>query len=228
MLVDNCDFPDDLYFDVENDVWFRTAGSGGRAGISTILLFLARKISKVKLNTELADVDFGKRIGTIESTVYFGAIRSPVSGRISKFNSILSSDTRALLDSPYGDGWVAEYQSFDKASLAKLYFGENAKERLEARIRELKVKCFKLLPDEQIVSIGSECTTTLANLNEMLSKNPIGYVVHLATDDPVSPLEMVRWSQETKNELVEKRKEGNLYHFIVKKTRERNMVKEGQ
>ena len=66
MQVDNCDFPDDLYYDVENDVWFQPQGSGGRAGISTILLFLAKKISKAKLNKELTNVDYGKCIWKIE------------------------------------------------------------------------------------------------------------------------------------------------------------------
>ncbi len=222
MQVDNCDFPDNLYYDVENDVWFQPKGSGGRAGISTILLFLAKKISKVKLNTELTNVDSGKSIGTIESNTYFGAIRSPVSGRISSFNHGLTTGSRALIESPYGEGWIVEYETFDQSSLSRLYYGESAKERLEARIKELKVKCFKLLPDEQIVAIGTECSATLSTLNEVFGKNSAGYVVHLATDDPISQLEMVRWAQQTKNELVERRKEGNLYHFIVKKTQENN------
>ena len=222
MQVDNCDFPDDLYYDVENDVWFQPQGSGGRAGISTILLFLAKKISKAKLNTELTNVDYGKSIGTIESNTYFGAIRSPVSGRISRFNLGLTTNSRTLVESPYREGWIAEYESFDQSSLSQLLYGEGAKERLAARIKEVKVKCFKLLPDEQIVAIGTECDATLSNLNEILAKSSVGYVVHLATDDPLSQLEMVRWAQQTKNELVEKRKEGNLYHFIVKKTKENN------
>lgn len=222
MQVDNCNFSDDLYYDVDNDVWFQPQESGGRAGISSVLLFLAKKISKVKLNTQLTNVDSGKSLGTIESNTYFGAIRSPVSGRISRFNPNLTTGPRPIIESPYGEGWIVEYESFDKLSLGHLFYGETAKDRLESRIKELKVKCFKLLPDEQIVAIGTECSATLSTLNEILAKNSAGYVVHLATDDPLSQLEIVRWAQQTKNELVEKRKEANLFHFVVKKTHQNN------
>ena len=50
MQVLNCDFPDDRYYDTENDVWFKPEGElGGRVGITTILSFLAGKILKTKL-----------------------------------------------------------------------------------------------------------------------------------------------------------------------------------
>ena len=87
MRVLNCDFPDDRYYDVENDVWFKPDGeSGGRVGITTILSFLAGKILKTKLKTDLKSVGVGQGLGTIESTTYFGAVRSPVAGTLSKVN----------------------------------------------------------------------------------------------------------------------------------------------
>jgi glycine cleavage system H protein len=80
------------------------------------------------------------------------------------------------------------------------------------------VKCFKLLPDDQYYSIGTECSTTLASLDEMLAKRPVGNVVHLVTDDQTSDVELIRWTLRTKNELVEARKEENLFHFIIRKS----------
>ncbi|MGI0092287.1 MAG: hypothetical protein ACREBS_11320 [Nitrososphaerales archaeon] len=223
MQVDHCEFPENLYYDIENDVWFQTDVGGNRArmGISTILSFVAGRVLKVKLNLELKQVEVGKKVGTIESAVYFGAVRSPVVGNIARMNLGLQQDPRPLDESPYGAGWIAEYDSFDNSSLARLCYGEIAREKLEARIKELKVKCFKLLPDDQMYSIGTECITTLVNLSELLSKRPLGSVVHLVTDDPLSDVEMVRWAMRTKNEVVETRKEDNLYHFIVKKTAEK-------
>ena len=219
MRVLSCDFPDDRYYDVENDVWFKPEGeSGGIVGISTVLSFLAGKILKTKLKTDLKTVVVGQGLGTIESTTYFGAIRSPVAGTVSKINLVLQDDSKLLNDSRYDGGWIAEYNTYDKNSLARLYFGEKAKEKLEARIKELKVKCFKLLPDDQYYSIGTECSTTLASLDEMLAKRPVGNVVHLVTDDQTSDVELIRWTMRTKNELVEARKEENLFHFIIRKS----------
>jgi len=221
MQVLNCDFPDDRYYDAENDVWFKPEGeSGGRVGVTTILSFLAGKILKTKLKADLRTVGVGQGLGTIESTTYFGAIRSPVTGTISKMNLELQEDSKLLNDMRYDVGWIAEYYSYDKKSLSRLYFGEKAKEKLEVRIRELKVKCFKVLPDDQFYSIGTECSTTLASLDELLSKRPVGNVVHLVTDDQTADIELIRWTRRTKNELVEARKEENLYHFILRKTNE--------
>jgi len=218
MRVLNCDFPDNLYYDVENDVWFMPEGKGGKTGITTVLSFLAGKILKAKLKTDLSKVEAGRSLGTIESTMYFGAVRSPVEGKISKTNTLLQDDPSPLNNSRYDKGWIAEYESFDKNSLTRLYFGEKAKELLEARINELKVKCFKLLPDDQFYSIGTECSATLANIDELLEKRPIGNVVHLVTDDQTADIELVRWAMRTKNELVEARKEENLFHFIIRKS----------
>jgi glycine cleavage system H protein len=219
LLVLNCDFPDDRYYDVENDVWFKPEGeSGGRVGITTVLSFLAGKILKTKLKTVLKTVGVGQGLGTIESTTYFGAVRSPVAGTLSRMNFTLQDNPKLLNSSLYDAGWVAEYRSFDKNLLTRLYFGEKAKDKLEARIRELKVSCFKMLPDDSMYAIGSECSTTLTNMDELLAKRPAGNVVHLVTDDQSADVELIRWITRTKNELVEARKEGNLLHFIIRKS----------
>ncbi|MDG7000043.1 MAG: glycine cleavage system protein H, partial [Nitrososphaerota archaeon] len=86
MQVLNCEFPDDIYYDVENDTWFKVVGDGGRIGITSALSFLAGRILRIKLKTDLDAVSVGKSLGTIESAVYFGAIRSPVTGKLSSLN----------------------------------------------------------------------------------------------------------------------------------------------
>lgn len=217
MQVLNCEFPDDLYYDVESDTWFKVIGDGGRVGITSALSFLAGRIHRAKLKSDLKEVSVGKSLGTIESAVYLGAIRTPVAGIISSFNLRLQDSPRMLNDFSYSEGWVAEFSKIDKPSLSRLLFGSNAMEKLASRIKELRVNCFKLLPDDQMYAIGTECSTTLTNLDELIEKRPVGNVVHLVTDDQTADVELVRWTMRTKNELVEARKEENLYHFIVRK-----------
>jgi TusA-related sulfurtransferase len=67
--------------------------------------------------------------------------------------------------------------------------------------------------------IGVECSATLAKLDELIEKIPAGEVIHLVSDDPTADLEMLRWSEEREQSLLEMRNEGNLFHFIVKKLR---------
>ncbi|MDW0316232.1 MAG: sulfurtransferase TusA family protein, partial [Nitrososphaeraceae archaeon] len=78
---------------------------------------------------------------------------------------------------------------------------------------------FVAFPDHEMFEIGVECSATLAKLDELLKKTPPGEVIHLVSDDPTADIEMLRWSEDKGQSLLETRKEGNLFHFIVKKTR---------
>ena len=219
MEIDHCNFPDDLLYDVKNDIWVRV--SDKRIGITNVLSFLSGKFRTIKLRHNLQEVISDQVIATVESSKYFAPIRSPAPGRISSFNLALETSPSLANQSPYGEGWVAEFSSFKLEDLSRnLLKGEAAREALGARIKELKVRCFKALPDEEMFSIGTECSTTLANLNQLLEKSPIGTVVHMVTDDPTADIEIIRWSDITKNSVLESRKEDNLFHFIVKKTRD--------
>ena len=223
MNVEYCEFPDDLYYDVENNVWLGTVSESagksmrGRVGVSSILVFLSGKISSIRFRPISGEVTRGQSLATIESIKYVGAVRSPISGRVSALNRSLSSNPVPIWKDPY-QSWIAEYDSFDQNSLGSMLKGVEARDALLSRIKELRIRCFRLLPDEEMYSIGTECTTTLANLSELLADKPSGYVIHLVTDDPTADIEMVRWSMQTGNYLVETRKEDNLYHFIVKKS----------
>jgi glycine cleavage system H protein len=218
--IDHCEFPDELYFNTENDVWLlRLDKSKVKIGITSILLFLSGGVAKVKLKTELSRVTKGLAVATIESSTYFGAVRSPVEGEISRFNMDLAKDPQILNESPYERGWIAEISTKEELP-SDLLKGEAAREKLRARIKELRVRCFKELPDEKMVSVGTECSATLANLSELLRKRPQGYKVHLVTDEPGADIEMIRWSDQTKNDVVDFRQEEKLYHFLVKKTKE--------
>lgn len=222
MNVEGCVFPDDRYYDVENGVWFQpNEGSGARMGITTIQVFVAGKISSIKFQP-IAGIEVvrGKSLATLESIKYVGAVRSPVEGKISNINDALASDATPLWKSPYRS-WIAQYEHFNAKSLDELRNGIEAKDALLSKIKELRIHCFKVLPDEEMYAIGTECTTTLANLSELLADKPLGYVVHLVTDDPTADIEMVRWSMQTGNEIVESRTEDILYHFIVEKTSSR-------
>ncbi|HZD11907.1 MAG TPA: sulfurtransferase TusA family protein, partial [Candidatus Binatus sp.] len=90
-------------------------------------------------------------------------------------------------------------------------------ESLIKRITEFHVRCFKLFPDHEMVEVGSECAAVLVRLNELIEKVPVGDVIHIVSDDPTSYVEMVAWSDRTRNELVDWRREDALYHFIVRK-----------
>jgi glycine cleavage system H lipoate-binding protein len=46
--IDHCEFPDDIYLDVDNDVWLRISKDSAKMGVTSILSFLAGKLTSVK------------------------------------------------------------------------------------------------------------------------------------------------------------------------------------
>jgi TusA-related sulfurtransferase len=94
---------------------------------------------------------------------------------------------------------------------------ENCHSKIISTIEELHVRCFAEFPDHEMFEIGVECAATLTKLDELMTKLSIGEVIHLVSDDQTADLEIYRWADENKQSLLETRREGNLFHFILKK-----------
>lgn len=82
------------------------------------------------------------------------------------------------------------------------------------------VRCFKAYPDYEMWEIGVECAAVLVRLSELIERCAIGEIVHVISDDPTADIEMIRWSDQTGQEVLDTRQEGKLTHFIVKKVKE--------
>ncbi len=126
---------------------------------------------------------------------------------------------RTMMEDLYREGWIARIHpsnlAADRSSLLAL---PAAAEFLAKQIAALRVRCFAAFPDYEMFEIGVECAAVLVKLNELLVQVPLGEIVHLVTDDPTSPIEMVRWSDETGQLVIDERREGPLFHFLVRKT----------
>ncbi|MDW3654829.1 MAG: sulfurtransferase TusA family protein, partial [Nitrososphaeraceae archaeon] len=98
-----------------------------------------------------------------------------------------------------------------------LKFIDECHDEIKKIMEKLHVRCFSAFPDYEMFEIGVECAATLTKLDELIGKINMGNVVHVVSDDTSADLEMIRWSEERGQDLLESRKEGNLFHFIVKK-----------
>ncbi|MEM3670702.1 MAG: hypothetical protein QW767_03045 [Thermoprotei archaeon] len=214
-MIGNCIFPDHYLYDVNTDTWaMKLEDDVYRVGLVSFMVYLSGPVSKVHFVGDLKVAAHGRNLATYESLKYFGSVKSPVDGKIVRLNASLESEPRLLSYSPYDEGWVAEIEAEKTSHLA---YAQSVADLYEAKIRDLKVKCYKYLPDRDLVSIGSECAATIAALNDIMPDAPAGYVVRVVSDDLTAPIELTRWAAQTGNELVESRKEDNLFHIIVRK-----------
>lgn len=228
MEIEHCIFPDNLYYDLDNLTWIRRleADNAMLLGITSMFSALTGKISSITLKGINTEIKKGRSIGTIESSKYFGVIRSPLEGRIIAINDILFSKPKLANDSPYEAGWFAVLaptsppeDGDSMKNLKDLKSLPKDSEEIEALIRRLRIKCYSALPDFEMFEIGIECAATLSKLGELISSIDSGQVIHLVSDDPSADIEMTRWSEESGQELVETMKEDNLVHFIVRKVK---------
>jgi glycine cleavage system H protein len=220
MKIDNCLFPEDLLYDTENFVWVSNKEKKSvTLGITVIMASIAGKLSSIKLKPVGTKLEKGKSCGVLESTKYFGVVRTPISGTIVQVNNSLMDKPKLANDFPYAEGWFVKIEPSDMRDLKVLETIENCRDKMSLAIQKLRVRCFTAFPDHEMFEIGVECSATLAKLDEVIEKIPAGEVIHLVSDDPTADLEMLRWSEQKGQSLLEMKNEGNLFHFIVKKVR---------
>jgi glycine cleavage system H protein len=205
---------------LEGNTWITREDNGlVTVGVTSLLSAIAGKFTIARLKPVGTIVHRGKSLGTLESLKFVGPIPSPIYGTVSILNNDIVKRPKLLNDEPYDEGWILKLKplSFqtDKALLSK---ATEATEGFRKKIAEFHARCFKAFPDHEMYEIGAECSAVLVRLAELLATVPAGDVVHLVTDDPTSYVEMVRWTDQTHQELVDWRQEEGLFHFIVRKT----------
>jgi glycine cleavage system H lipoate-binding protein/TusA-related sulfurtransferase len=218
LKIDYCEFPDDLFFDVHNGTWGRPDSGALIVGITSLLSWPSGTFSTVTFKSVGTSLARGQVAGSVEGPMHFDVVRTPVSGVILRTNGVLKQDPRLLNRDPYGLGWLMEVEMREPGELSLMQKLPEAREQIAARLRDLRVHCFAEFPDHQMFEIGVECSAVLVKLNNLFNQSSSGTVVHVVSDDSSAPIEMERWSDQTGNKVLESRREGNLYHFIAKKT----------
>ena len=227
MRISHCDFPEWILYDLNNLVWIKRNDDDHYVvtlGVTPILISLAGKLTKIKLKEIGTIIEKSKSVGSIESLRYFGMVRCPVKGEIVEVNNALTDNPKTVNDFPYNEGWFVKIkiQNTDSSIDSELKndclkFIDECHDEIKKIMEKLHVRCFSAFPDYEMFEIGVECAATLTKLDELIGKINMGNVVHVVSDDTSADLEMIRWSEERGQDLLESRKEANLFHFIVKK-----------
>jgi glycine cleavage system H protein len=218
--IEGCPLPEDRLYDLENDVWWYPEGGGGtaRLGVLGTLTAFAGPFTSFTYRPVEGVVLRGRSVATVESLRFTGAIRLPVDAEIVERNPSLAGRPRQVNDAPYGDGWVVRVRPVQPDDVPKyLERAEQVAARLTERIRTQRIRCWPATPDVELYEIGLECSAVLTMLNEELVARPAGSHVLLVTDDPTSPIEMVRWSDQTGHTVRTHRREGTLHQFLIRK-----------
>ncbi len=220
MEVLGCPLPEDRLYDVELGVWWQDdpGAETGRLGLLASLAAFAGPFRELTFRPVDGALAQGRSVATVESIRYTGAIRLPFDAVLLERNEAVHARPRLLNDRPYTDGWVVRARpALPGAPEATLATAHAVRDRLEEEIRRQRIRCWPLTPEAELIEVGVECSAVLVRLNEELTRRAPGEGLLLVTDDPTSPIEMVRWSDQSGHPVLAHRTEGDLHQFLVEK-----------
>jgi len=215
-----CPLPEDRLYDVEQGVWWQDEPATGTARVGVVASFsaFAGPFREVTFRPVDGPLERGRSVATVESTRFTGAVRLPIDAVVVERNAAVHHRPRLLNDRPYTEGWVVRVRPLRADDAAtKLATAITARARVEEEIRSRRILCWPLTPETELVEVGIECSAVLARLNEEIARRAPGEALLLVTDDPTSPIEMVRWSDQTGQAVLAHRQDGPVHRFLVEK-----------
>jgi glycine cleavage system H protein len=126
MKAAGLEFPDDLHYLVEHQVWARLEGDGSATvGITALGIVQAGEIYMARPKTVDSVVEPGRSIAVVELAKSIVSVKSPVRGTVVAINPRLADTPELVHRDPYGEGWLARVALADfEADRGALLHGE--------------------------------------------------------------------------------------------------------
>lgn len=108
---ESLDFPGDLHYLIEHQVWARLELEGlVTVGITSLGIALAGEIYMCRGKSVGTAVEQGKSIAVVELAKSIVSVKSPLSGRVVHNNPRLPEHPEIVHLDPYGGGWIAQLE----------------------------------------------------------------------------------------------------------------------
>ncbi len=115
--VRGCNLPDDLLYDVENNIWYRENSDGTvTLGMTAVAAAMAGQLVAFTAKKAGRKVDSGKSCATIESGKWVGPAKIAFNAEITEVNDALTASPKTANADPYGEGWMLKVKPVDWAT----------------------------------------------------------------------------------------------------------------
>jgi glycine cleavage system H protein len=115
--VRGCNLPDELLYDVENNIWYRDNGDGTvTLGMTAVAAAMAGQLVAFTAKKAGRKVDSGKSCATIESGKWVGPAKIAFDAEVVEVNATLTGEPKIANSDPYGDGWMLKVKPVDWAA----------------------------------------------------------------------------------------------------------------
>lgn len=136
-VVRGCNVPEDLHYNIENNVWARREADGTvTVGLTSYACSLAGEIVSYTPKKAGKAIDKDKSCATVESGKWVGPVKSPVAGEVVAVNDAVSAKPGLINKDPYGEGWIVKLEPTDWDKDSKdLKTGQDALAAFEAKMQ---------------------------------------------------------------------------------------------
>lgn len=134
--VRGCTFPDNLFYNVESNVWCRLEQDGTvTVGMTGYAVALAGQIVAFTPKAVGKKVEQDRSVATVESGKWVGPVKAPVGGEVVDANTALDAQPALSNIDPFGEGWMVRMRPSDWSEESKsLLVGDAACAAFEAKM----------------------------------------------------------------------------------------------
>jgi glycine cleavage system H protein len=138
-----CKIPKELYYDIENQVWYRLEEDGTvTVGATDVGQTRAGRMVNVRIKPPGKHVSKGKPIASLESGKWTGPVPAVIEGEVVERNEKLFDQPDLINDDPYGEGWIARLKPTNlERDLKDLVTGDTALQKMKEYIEREGVEC---------------------------------------------------------------------------------------
>jgi glycine cleavage system H protein len=116
-VVRGCNLPDDLFYDVPNNLWYRPEADGTyTVGMTMIATGMAGALVAFTAKKPGKSVEGGKSVATIESGKWVGPAKIGFDVEIVAVNDTLTATPKLANTDTYGQGWMLRVKPADPAA----------------------------------------------------------------------------------------------------------------
>lgn len=135
-MVRGCNLPDELLYDVENNIWYQDQGDGTvRVGMTAVAVAMAGQLVAFTPKRVGRAVKPGKSCATIESGKWVGPAKLLLGGEVVATNEALAGSPDTANSDPYDAGWMVVVRPDDwEAAKALLVPGTEVAGPYEAKM----------------------------------------------------------------------------------------------
>lgn len=131
------DYPDELYYWLERDMWVRKLPDGlVQVGVTAFGVHISGAFFMCRPKPVGTVLEQGQTVAVVELNKSVVTVKTPVSGTVRDINPLLQERPELIETDPYGEGWLVTLDPARwETELAALHHGSALADAAERRMR---------------------------------------------------------------------------------------------